>query len=72
MISCIAELPPLVRYSYVNMISHFIISNASPNNNSFLENNMKALELVLKDGLQIDGIFLIKIIGTISDSPARA
>ena len=74
MISCICELPPIVRYSYMNMIMHFFISYSKPNLNNFLEKHMKDFESLLKNGLIIDAIgkLKVKIIGLVCDTPARS
>ena len=74
MLSAIAELPPIVRNRYSNMLCHFMVSNATPDFTEILPNTCKELITIINNNLIVDGIgeFKIRVICFISDSPARS
>ena len=74
MFSTICELPPRVRSSYKNIITHFLIERSSPNLNRYLNKHSSELELLLNDGILIKDIgkLKIRILGLIADTPARS
>lgn len=73
MCSMIAELPPLIRMSYNNIVTHFIYGSSSPNFESYLPKHSTELENLLNSGIIVDGVkYSIRILGLIADAPARA
>ena len=74
MLSCICDLPPLVRFSYTNMVTNFIMTCTSPNLNEYLKKHSQEFEFILKNGIIIDGVGKIKfkVVGIICDTPARS
>ena len=73
--STIAELPPILRNSTRNIITHSLWSGSTPNFNVFLRDYNKNLEHVLRNGIYIDKLDLllhIRCYVFIADAPERA
>ena len=69
----IAELPPLVRIAYSNMIVHFIYASSKPNLTDYFKLYSHQLTSLLQSGLFIDGtLYKIRLLCLIGDSPARS
>lgn len=74
MFSIIADLPPIVRFRYSNIISHFIISSSQVDINKYSYKHSSELEKLICNGLEISGFgkVNIRIIGMICDTVARS
>lgn len=71
--SCIAELPPLLRCSYDNILFHSMWSGPNVDFNLFLEKYNSNIDEVIKNGLFFNNKKItIKIHAFIADSPARS
>lgn len=62
MLSKIAELPPLIRSSKKNTITHFINMSTEMDYDNYFKNDLEFKSL-LKDGLLIGNFFYYKIEG---------
>jgi hypothetical protein len=72
MFGIIADMSPIIRNSYENIISFFMFESNKPNLNLFLKKYVAGIKIMTQDGLHLDGIGRIKIriIGFIADSQA--
>ena len=68
------DLPPLVRNSFENIITNFMVNSKKIEINKFLEKNMQNFANVLKNGIIVDNNqkINIKLVGMIADAPAMA
>ena len=70
MLSSITEMPPLLRASYENIISHFLICHSSPDLNHFFEMNQNELFSVFKEPIFLPRLNLkvqVNIIAIVAD-----
>ena len=73
--STICELPPLLRNSNRNIITHSLWTGSTPNFNIFLSRFNNQLDKILKEGIFIETLNLIihvKCHVFIADAPERA
>lgn len=71
--SCIAELPPILRSSYENIIFHSIWSGPDIDFNLFLKEYNSEIDLLIKSGVKYKSISIkVKVLGFIGDAPARS
>jgi hypothetical protein len=73
--STICELPPILRNSNKNIITHSLWTGSSPDFNNFLSRHNNQLDNLLKNGLLIDKLNMILQITChvfIADAPERA
>ena len=71
----VANLPPLIRTEFFNMIKFIFISGKSFALNSLLDNHLANLSSLLRDGLEIKQFnmkLIVYIHSVIADAPARA
>ena len=71
----IAELPPLVRYSYNNIIRHLFCYGSEPNFDLVFCEYLVCLKAAIKDGIYIDKLkkkFKLEIFTCVMDTVARA
>lgn len=70
MLSSITEMPPLLRASYENIISHFLICHSSPDLNQFFETNQKELFSIFKEPIFLPKLNIkvqVNIISIVAD-----
>lgn len=72
MFGIIADLHPIIRNSYKNIITFYMLGTSKPLLNKFSSKYMKTLENILNDGIKLSnlGTVNIKIVGFIGDSQA--
>jgi hypothetical protein len=72
MFGIIADLDPIIRNSYENIITFYMLGTSKPRLNLFCGKYLKNFERILKSGLRIDSIghVNLRIIGFIGDSQA--
>jgi len=72
--SMILDLPPMIRNSFKNIITNFLINSKKVDINKFMEKNMQGFERVLKNGIMVasNEKLNIKLVGAIADAPAMA
>ena len=71
--SCIAELPPILRNSYENIISHLSWSGSNPDFNYYLENYNNQIDDLLKNGVEFKNVKInFRINLFLADAPALA
>ena len=55
-LSCIVEMPPLLRSKYENIITHFLICKSNPNLEQFFNNNRENLFSIFNNKLMLPNI----------------
>jgi len=72
--SMILDLPPLLRNSFKNIITNFLINSKRVDINKFMEKNMQSFASVLRNGITVENnrIITVKLVGVIADAPAMA
>jgi hypothetical protein len=72
MFGIIADLKPIIRNSFENIISFFMFGSNKPNLNTFLDKHMSDFQNLIEKGVYIPniGVFKLRIIGFIADSQA--
>jgi hypothetical protein len=70
----ILDLPPLLRNSFHNIITNFLINSKKVDVNKFMEKNMQSFVNVLENGITVENnqIIKVKLVGLIADAPAMA
>ena len=70
MLSSIMELPPMLRASYKNIITHFLLCSSSPDLEVFFHSNSEYFTNIFIDGVKLPKIELtvkVKIIAIVAD-----
>ncbi len=72
--SMILDLPPLIRNSFQNIITNFLINSKKVDVIKFMEKNMHSFAKELKNGIVIENneIINVKLVVVIADAPAMA
>ena len=70
MLSSIIELPPLLRSSYQNIVTHFLICSSAPDLELFFESNSDSFTKIFTHGVMLPNIGIhvkIKVIAIVAD-----
>ena len=70
MLSSIIELPPLLRASFQNIVTHFLICSSSPDLELFFKSNLDAFSNIFTNGVHLQNLGVtvkVKVIAIVAD-----